>query len=244
MFHQRDSEYGDLSPRDPGSPWEAPPWSSGGVVASVACDVGRGRERRPTRRVLRWVALAVHLALAGLVATGCAKARAASVPQAPPLTVPEPPARVLAPIVEETPLVASPGPDSLVSAPSLPSSPPRPQRRAVPAVSESSAPESTPAAATPSSSPAVDVPRDLRPAPSSREAVADRQRVQGVIDKAERDLGNVDWGRLSAQGKEDYDQSARSRIQAAAALKEGNLLRAGEAAEKAARLAAALLAGQ
>jgi hypothetical protein len=194
---------------------------------------------------VRWWALSGHLILALAAATGCAKARAASAPQAPPLTVPEPPARVLVPVTDE-PLATLPGPDTGLTAPPALQAPPRQPRRSVPATSEPNSPGSPPpsAAAAGAGAAPAEAPRDLRPAPSSREAVADRQRVQGVIEKAERDLSNVDWGRLSAQGKEDYDQSARSRIQAATALKEGNLLRAGEAAEKASRLAAALLAGQ
>ena len=244
MFHQRDSAYRGLPHEAPGSPGEARLRSSGRTVGQVAGGLERQTERRQTVRVMRWWALLAHLALAGMVATGCAKARAASIPQPLPLTVPEPPARVLTP-VEEAPLAASPGPDtSLASAPSL-QPPPRPQRgRPVPAASESNASEAAPPAATSSSAPTVEAPRDLRPATSSREPVADQQRVQGVIAQAERDLNRVDWGKLTAEGKEQYDLSARYRTEAAAALKERNFLRAGESAEKAARLAAALLKAQ
>ena len=196
---------------------------------------------RRGRGGVRWWALSFHLILAAAAGTGCAKARAASIPQAPPLMVPEPPARVLVPVTDE-PLATLPGPDTGLSAPPAIQPPPRQQRRSVPAASESTSPGSTPpaAAAAGAGAPPAEAPRDLRPPQAS----ADYARVQGMIDNAARDIKGVERGKLSDSGKETYDLSVRSRIDAETALKERNFLRAAESAEKAARLAAALVAGQ
>jgi hypothetical protein len=116
--------------------------------ASSSCRLGTpGRYGKAPRRARRWWALAGHLMLAVTAASGCAKARAASVPQSPPLAVPEPPARVLVPVTDE-PIATLPGPDtSLTSAPAVPTPPRSRPRTAAPAASESNTPDSTPPAA-------------------------------------------------------------------------------------------------
>src|SRR6266540_1219433 len=56
--------------------------------------------------VLRVVLLGVGVLGVGSL-VGCAKAKAASVPDGPPLSVPQPPERVLAPVEPPSPVVAA-----------------------------------------------------------------------------------------------------------------------------------------
>ena len=185
-------------------------------------NVARTAARLGTRP-LRMGAWAVGLALAGaLGAGGCAKARAASVP--------------------EEPLVANPsGPDALAAAAPRLEPPPRPTRRPSPAATETEA--ASPSAA-PVTTPANEPSRELRSAPSSREAVADELRVQALIDRAEKDLGKVYFQGLTKAGQDSYRLSQRYSREATDALRERNYQRAAESAEKAAKLAGALLGGR
>ena len=202
------------------------------------------RGAHTVRGVIRVVARGVACGvLVSLAAAGCAKARAASLPEAPPLAVPAPPPRVLAETPVEEPLAASPaGPDTTIAAePRIPPTTPRPNTRRTPAADENREPPTPPAATAAPAAAASETPRELRTAPSSREAVPDQQRIQGLIDKAQRDLSHVDWQGLAASGREQYSTSQRYAKEASEALSKGNLLRAQESADKAARIAAALL---
>ena len=58
--------------------------------------------------------------------------------------------------------------------------------------------------------------------------------------RATRDLKSVDYGRLSTEGKAQYDQSKSFAQQAEQAVKEKNFVYAMTLADKAATLAAAL----
>ena len=83
------------------------------------------------------------VALSAASATGCAKARAATVPDGPPLAMPMPPPRVFAPVEEVEPLAAGPVvPETpTAEAPSVPQR--RPPRRAA-APPEDEKPEPAP----------------------------------------------------------------------------------------------------
>jgi hypothetical protein len=162
----------------------------------------------------------------------CGSARAASVPNGPPLQVPEPPPRVLAP-VEET-IVATPAP---VEAPTPAAAAPAAPRPAAPRPSE---PRPPAAAAAPPPVPAPTETRDLRAAPSAANAATERT-VRDLLARAARDLGRTDYRRLSAEGRETYDQSRRFSQQAQQALKERNVAFAMTLADKASTLAAELV---
>jgi hypothetical protein len=69
------------------------------------------------------------------------------------------------------------------------------------------------------------------------------RNVRDLLTRAQRDLARVNYGRLSADGRAQYDQSKRFSEQAEQALKERNLTFAFTLAEKAATLAAELVAG-
>jgi outer membrane biosynthesis protein TonB len=164
---------------------------------------------------------------------GCAKTKAASVPDGPPLSVPQPPERVLAPVEAPAPVAAAaPAPEP----PPQAATPPKPPPPRPPAPRE---PEPRPQPAPPP--PAQGEPtRDLRPAATANSAATERA-VRDVLVRANRDLSRVDYAKLSTDGRAQYDQSKRFSQQAEQALKERNLVFASTLAEKAATLAAELL---
>jgi len=65
--------------------------------------------------------------------------------------------------------------------------------------------------------------------------------VRDLLARAARDINQVDYSRLSTEGKSQYEQSKRFSIQAEQALRERNLIFAATLADKAATLAVELL---
>jgi hypothetical protein len=198
-------------------------------------------ESRPVR-VARLGLLVMALAAA---AAGCAKARAESAPEGPALEMPAPPPRVLAPLEEPLPVtVALPE-----APPTVPAAPARPPARRAGANGSNGAtaeaetrPEPAPPAPAVVQAPPEPVPtetRELRAAPTAGSAAAERN-VRDLLARAARDLARVDYGRLSADGKLQYEQSKRFTQQAEEALKDRNLVFATTLADKAATLAAEL----
>ena len=173
--------------------------------------------------------------LAG-AASGCAKARAATVPDGPPLAMPLPPPRVFAPVDEEVPLVASPVvPDTPpVEAPQLPEN--RPPRRAAAAPPEREKAEPAPRPPQPAPEP----PRELRAASAPADAEADR-KIRALLQTASRNLDQVDYQKLSIAGKEQYENAKSFGDQAGEALTQRNYVFAETLADKAAKLASELL---
>lgn len=173
----------------------------------------------------RRAGLGVVLA-AALGAGGCARAQARGNPDGPPLRIPEPPPRVIvvADLPEEPVVETAPAPPP----PAAPAPDPAP-RAAEPA------PKPPPAAdaATP--------PR--RPEPRTLGAPGDAARERAVRDRmsaASRDLGRVNYGRLGAAERAQFDQARRFLQQAEQALRDRNLLFSATLADKAATLAADL----
>jgi len=174
--------------------------------------------------------LAISL-LVALSASGCAKAGAAVVPDGPPLQVPVPPQRVLAPVEE----VSVPPPVAEPETPPAAAVPPRPPARPV---TEPKPQPPAPAPAAPPPAP-VAAPRDLRAA-SPANAATERS-VRDTLARAARDINRVNVTRLSAEERAQYEQSKRFSAQAEEALKERNLIFAATLADKAATLATELL---
>jgi len=185
--------------------------------------------RPPNARLGRWaraVAIVLGVGLLGVGSVACAKAQAKGAPAGPP-------PRVLAPVEEPVVAVApEPAPEP-VAVP--PRTPPRPPARRV----ETERPEPAPAAAAPVDAAAAE-PRELRPASPALDATADKE-VRDTLARAARDLGRVDYGRLSAAARAQYDQSKRFTQQAEQALKDRNFVFAATLADKAATLAAELI---
>ena len=172
---------------------------------------------------------------AAAICGACAKAQAKNVPDGPPLAMPMPPERVLAPVelpvavAVAAPAVEAPSDPPAVTPP--PRTPPRPpQRREEP----ERPPEAAPAAAE---GPAE--PRDLRPTSPALDAAAERE-VRDTLARAARDLARVDYARLTADARSQYDQSKRFTQQAEEALRDRNFVFAATLADKAATLAAGL----
>jgi type IV secretory pathway VirB10-like protein len=180
------------------------------------------------RAVSRWLAV-VALVSTAAAAGACAKAQAETAPDGPPLQMPEPPQRVLVPV--EIPVVAEtppePVPPPVATAPAPPPRPPAERRPAVPAA----------APPAPPPPPVVDT-RELRTA--SPTTAASERMVRDMLARAQRDLGRVNYMRLSADGRAQYEQSKRFSTQAEEALRERNLIFAATLADKAATLAAEL----
>ena len=170
----------------------------------------------------------LHVALL-LSLSGCsAKAKAQTLPDGPPLAVPVAPAHE---IVIEQIAEAPPEPEpARVSEPVPAKSPPA--VRTVP--TQRQPPPNQPAATQPAPEPPA-----VRAAPAG--AAGDDKKVRDLMQKATSDLKRVDYQKLSADGKSQYDQSKRFNDQAAQAIKERNFVYALTLAEKAATLAAELV---
>src|SRR5262245_12415705 len=145
----------------------------------------------------RWALSIAHCALSAALAAGCAKARAQTVPNGPPLATPPPPTRVFAPI-EDEPLVSSPTDVSATAAAPKVAAPAPPRPRTPPPE-----PEKPP---TPAPAPAAEPPRELRAASSPADSEAER-RITEVIVTTKRDLNRVDYRGLTRGGRESYDQA-------------------------------------
>ncbi len=183
------------------------------------------------RRFFHFALCVVSLAA---LAAGCAKARAETVPDGPPLAMPEPPPRVFAPVDEEPPLVAVPVvvETPTAEAPQVPQR--RPPRRA--AATETEKPEPTP----PPAPPAPEVPRELRAASTPADAEADK-KIRALLQIATKNLGQVDYQKLSVAGREQYENAKSFGEQAGEALTQRNYVFAETLADKAAKLASELL---
>jgi hypothetical protein len=178
----------------------------------------------------RWALSIVHGALMAGVAAGCAKARAQTVPDGPPLAMPQPPSRVFAPL-EEEPLVSSPAEAPPAPAPRV--AIPPPARKPTPPEPEK------PAAPAPAPAAAAEQPRELRAASLPADPEAER-RITQLVQNAQRDLKGVDYGKLTRGGKEQYDLAKAFAEQAEKALRERDFVYAQAAADRAAKLASEL----
>lgn len=178
-------------------------------------------------------AVAVSLALAG-----CAKPRAAVIAEPDVLQVPSPPPRVIVPPEPEpeppfgeveplkdearAPRRNTPRPDAKTTAGA------KPGETLPPATVEP----------PPSMPPVASAPGALQPVVTSPQEVADK--VRGQLQRARADLDSVDYTKVSADARAQYDMAQRFIEQARQALTERNLLFAGKLAEKAANIAAGL----
>ena len=187
----------------------------------------------------RWVLLSAFCVLGPLLAGGCAKTRLATVPDGPPLAVPAPPSRILAP-VEEPLAENAPPAEPTATPPATNASPARPTTPRRPTTTVTT-PAEEPKTETPASvqaPPTTEPPVLSRPTPPDANA---ERRVRDVLRKATVDLNRVDYQRLSANGKAQYEQAKRFVEQSEAELKDRNYALATTVADKAAALATELL---
>ena len=163
--------------------------------------------------------------------TSCAKARAQTVPDGPPLAVPAPPERVIVP--PEEPQVATAPP--VVEQPPVVKLPPPPRATTRP----TPAPQ-TPAAQPPPA-PTVPAAETPRLTPPTAADLAEEKRIIAILQRAARDIGRVTVARLTADGRAQYEQSKSLSEQAGQAIRDRNWVYAETLADKAATLAAELV---
>jgi hypothetical protein len=181
--------------------------------------------------VAGWV---LGVALSG---ASCAKAQARTAPDGPPLDMPAPPARVIAPV--EEPIAATPA-EMTEPAPAPPTAR-RPVRR--PANTESTQKPETPATTPvePALPQAMPTDRPAEPPPTLRAPGSEEKPIRERLTVAQSSLSRVDYTKLSTDGRSQYEQSKRFIQQAEQALKDQNFVFAQTLADKAATLAAELL---
>jgi hypothetical protein len=186
--------------------------------------------------------LAIWIIGLGLVAAsaGCAKAQARSAPEGPPLEMPAPPPRVLGPIDEPLPAA------QVASEPATPP-PPRTTPRSAPRDAAKTEPPQKAVEPPPEQPPPVvadtkpaEPPRTLRAQPAGRDNEMEKT-IRDTLTRASRDLSRVDYSALTADGRDQYEQSKRFMQQTEQALKDRNFVYAQTLADKAAQLAAVLL---
>jgi hypothetical protein len=185
-------------------------------------------------RVEHWALIVV---LAAFIAGGCARGQAKTAAAGPPLDVPAPPPRVLAPVEEPPTVEAPPAETPPAPAAAAPRTPPRPPARKP---EPEKPPETTaPAAAAPAAPVPPEPSRELRPVSPAADAAAERD-TREALSRASSALSRIDYGKLSADSRAQYDQSKRFMEQAQQALKDRNFVFAATLADKAATLAVGL----
>jgi hypothetical protein len=190
----------------------------------------------------RWrgVLFLLPAAAISVALSACATTRAAAVVEGPPLSVPQPPERVVVP-PEEEPLVATGnGPDTpLLQSPRLTQT--SPPRRTQPVRGETDTRAEAPAAAASGpvgpTAAAVETPRELKPVPSPAEPAVDVNNIQTLLNQVDALLKAVDPSKYNTGTYKDAKQYV---AQANKKLKERNLYAASDAADKAYKLALTL----
>jgi hypothetical protein len=175
------------------------------------------------------------LVVLGATAAGCsrAQARVATIPT--PLEVPPPPPRLVEPVLAAETLPVEPvDANAIATSPPTPPPPPEPSR-----AESTRSPEPAPAEAL-ATTPAPTAPgTTLQTLPAERELQVQRS-VRASLDGALATLNRVNYQRLGADARVNYDQARRFIAQAEEALRTRNYVFAATVADKAATLAAQL----
>jgi hypothetical protein len=154
----------------------------------------------------------------------------------PELAPPPPPPRVIEHYVDEPVPTVDPSPaeNALSALPTRTAAkPPAPRPEATVVKPE------PPPAIEPQRPPAQPPSLTLKPAPGSQSAT--EASIRGLLGRAARDLGRVNYNALTADGKAQYDTARRFIQQSEEGLRNGNLVYAGKLADKAATMAAVLV---
>jgi hypothetical protein len=170
------------------------------------------------------------------LAAACTHAQAKTTPDMPTLEMPAPPPRDVEPAEVDTPppatLVTEPARDTPVRRPVTP--PPRPE----PPKAEPPRSEAPPEPPKPAEEP-VKPPTTLQTTPATAEGEVERG-IRASLQRANTDLGRVDYRLLNADARNQYDTAKRWIQQADEYIKTKNLVFAKNLAEKAATIAAQL----
>jgi hypothetical protein len=184
----------------------------------------------------RWAYALAPAIFGALLASGCMKAQAKTVPQVP-LDMPAPPPRVVE--------VSDPASPPIVPFPEEPvrSTPPLP-RPTPPQRTESRPPEPTPD--IPADTAKTDeVPKPpasptLQTVPAQQETEAER-KIRAILGQAANDLNRINVQSLNADARQQFETARGFVRQAEDALRAKNLVFASNLAEKASALAAQLV---
>src|SRR5262245_9148388 len=190
--------------------------------------------------------LAIVLTLSAVfaAAAGCTHAKAKTSPDVPALDMPAPPPRDIEPSETETPqpatLPAEPARNAIPQRPRpAPASPaPRPSETARPEPPKPEPPPATPIIEAPK----PDEPKPsttLQTMPSGNDGEVERS-IRATLARASTDLEHIDYRRLNADARTQYDTAKSFVRQADVAIRAKNLVYAKNLAEKAAALATQL----
>jgi hypothetical protein len=183
----------------------------------------------------------LHACMLAFPVSGCVRAHARTEPEPPPLDVPAPPPRNV-----EARKLEVPPPVTLVEEPAqtiLPAPRPAPsaQQRGDPTKSEPAKVE--PAVPVETARPAEESRSQptttLQTTPAEREVQVEKH-TRDLLARALGDLNRIDYSRLKADARTQYDQARRFISQAEDALLRKNLVFANNLADKASTLAAQL----
>jgi hypothetical protein len=191
---------------------------------------------------IRPIVGACAVALVAVLVSGCATAQAKAGADALALDMPPPPPRTVE-TIETEPLPPASLPDEParhVPPPTTRRAPPRADaNRPEPARTDPPPPVTPPADAP---KPAVEPPKapaTLQTTPAEVEG-KEEQQIRGLLGRASSDLSRIDYRRLNADARTQYDTAKRFVTQAEDALRKKNLIVARSLADKAAALAAQL----
>ena len=196
------------------------------------------------RRVLRGLAVLFAVVLLMLGSSACMRAKAKTMPDAPPLEMPPAPPRDVEPNESEPP--------PPVSLPQEPARTPTPRPRPATPTRETrpnEAPKPSEAAKpTEAAPPMIEPPKTEEPptppptlqtTPATAEGEVERV-IKATLTRAANDLNRIDYRFLNADARTQYDTAKSFIRQADAAIRAKNLVYARTVADKAAAIAAQL----
>jgi hypothetical protein len=188
------------------------------------------------RRLMSLIWLTSLMLLVGLT-TGCARARAKTMPTLPPLEMPAPPPRIVLPMQAE---VEPQEPSPVTEEPRRAQPAPARPRPATPAATSNVA-EPPPAPVPPSTQPAAPPAPGtvLQTTPASEQGEVERA-IRATMTRAMAELNRIDYRVLNTDARSQYDTAKRFVQQAEDAIRMKNLPFAKNLADKAAALAAQL----
>lgn len=182
----------------------------------------------PMRRLV-----CVAIVALACAASACVSAQAKGEPGGPALVPPPPPPHTIIPveIVEAPPApAAAPLPTPVIVRPAARPPAPRPEK---PAEKPAEKPD-------PAEAPSAGVAAPPAPLQTTANVTEVERAIRARMAQAGRDLDRTDYRALNAERRAQYDTAKRFVQQADEALKVKNLVFAGQPADKAATLAAAL----
>jgi len=179
--------------------------------------------------------------IAAFLVSGCVRVHARTEPEPPPLDAPAPPPRKVEARTPEAPppvTLVEPGPTVLAPPPPAPSA----QQRPDPTKPEPPKVEPVPPveAAKPVEDSKSQPTTTLQTTPAEREAQVEKG-ARDMLARALSDLNRIDYSRLKADARAQYDQARRFISQAEDALQKRNLVFASNLADKASTLASQLI---